>query len=204
MSVDASLTSDGWLDQPLLGGFQIYVLFDAADAPLYIGQSTNVFARLGEHLRHPAKRAQVTRIAVRECASKADMDETEQRLIAAHCPPWNTASLPVDVLAERLQAKRAAEIALAEHAAAARPADPPPSPPLPTWFSTAQAAEYLGYRDARTIRRACASGHLQGVSTAPAAPGGRGGHLRFHREWLDRFAAGEPPLDATPARRAAS
>jgi excisionase family DNA binding protein len=203
VSVDASLTSDGWLDQPLLGGLQVYVLFGVDDAPLYIGQSTNVFARLGEHLRHPAKRAQVARIAVRECASKADMDETEQRLIAAHCPPWNTASLPVDVLAERLQAKRAAEIAHAASWAADRPADPPPSAPLRTWFTTAEAAKYLGCHE-KTVRRARARGQLRGVSPAPATPGGPRGNLRFRSEWLDRFREGLPPLDAAPAHPAAS
>lgn len=71
------------------------------------------------------------------------------------------------------------------------------------WFTAAQAAEYLGYRDAKTVRRAHLDGRLQGRRTAPATPGSRGGNLGFRREWLDRFREGLPPLDAPHARRTA-
>lgn len=73
-----------------------------------------------------------------------------------------------------------------------------------TWYSATEAAVYLDYRDAKTIRRAHLDGRLQGRRTAPTTPGSRGGNLKFHREWLDRFAQGLPPLDAPHARRAAS
>lgn len=71
------------------------------------------------------------------------------------------------------------------------------------WYSTAEALRYLGYKDRKTVSRAYMAGRLQGVRTAPTTRGGRGGNLKFRREWLDRFAAGEPPLDAVPARRSA-
>ena len=84
------------------------------------------------------------------------------------------------------------------------PAPAQADPTAKTWYSVAEALHYLGYKDAKTVRRAHLDGRLQGVRTAPTTPGGRGGNLKFRREWLDRFAAGQPPLDAPHARRAAS
>jgi hypothetical protein len=80
----------------------------------------------------------------------------------------------------------------------------PPDPTEKTWYTAAEAAAYLGYKDPKTVRRAHLDGRLQGRRTAPTAPGSRGGNLKFHREWLDRFAQGYPPLNAPHARRAAS
>lgn len=67
------------------------------------------------------------------------------------------------------------------------------------WFSAKSAAAYLDYDDEKTVRRAALDGRLQYVRTAASTPGGRGGNLRFRKEWLDRFAAGLPPLDAAAA-----
>jgi hypothetical protein len=72
------------------------------------------------------------------------------------------------------------------------------------WYSAAEAAAYLGYKDAKTVRRAHLDGRLQGRRAAPTTPGSRGGNLGFRREWLDRFREGLPPLDAAPAHPAAS
>lgn len=72
------------------------------------------------------------------------------------------------------------------------------------WYSAVEATAYLGYKDVKTVRRAHLDGRLQGARTAPTTPGSRGGNVKFHREWLDRFAQGLPPLDAPHARRAAS
>lgn len=71
------------------------------------------------------------------------------------------------------------------------------------WYSAVEAAEYLGYKDVKTVRRAHLDGRIQGSRTAPTTPGSRGGNVKFHRDWLDRFAQGLPPLDASPARRSA-
>lgn len=83
--------------------------------------------------------------------------------------------------------------------------DLPPAAPADlatkTWYSANEATAYLGYADPKTVRRAHLAGRLQGVRTAPTTPGSRGGNLKFHRDWLDRFAAGLPPLDAPLARR---
>ena len=72
------------------------------------------------------------------------------------------------------------------------------------WYNTGEAAVYLGYKDPKTVRRAYLAGRLQGARTAPTTRGSRGGNLGFHREWLDRFRKGLPPLDAAAARRHAS
>jgi hypothetical protein len=86
----------------------------------------------------------------------------------------------------------------------AAPATTPADPTGKVWYSAAEAAKYLGYRDAKTVRRAHLDGRLQGARSAPTTPGGRGGNIRFHHDWLIRFQQGLPPLDAAPARRVAS
>jgi hypothetical protein len=90
-------------------------------------------------------------------------------------------------------------LSLSPAASSTTPADPTEK----VWYSTPEATVYLGYKDQKTVRRAHLDGRLQGRRTAPTTPGSRGGHLKFHREWLDRFAQGLPPLDASPARRSA-
>lgn len=85
-----------WIDLPVLDGYYVYALYAAGndDVPLYVGQSSNALCRIGNHMGAATKRPQVARIAVRRCASRADMDATEQALITAYCPPWNRAGLP--------------------------------------------------------------------------------------------------------------
>ncbi len=109
------MTSGGWIDLPVLDGFYVYALYGAEnpDVPLYVGQSMNALVRLGNHLGEGRKREQVVRIAVRQCASQADMDETEARLIVAYCPPWNTACIPYRVRRKRTPPRGATTAAVA-------------------------------------------------------------------------------------------
>ena len=58
-----------------------------------------------------------------------------------------------------------------------------------TWFNTTQAAVYTG-RHADTIREAAIDGELRS-----AQPGGRKGHRRYHRAWLDAWVLGVPGPD---------
>lgn len=71
-------------------GFYVYILWPASeDRPLYIGQSTNVLARVGTHIVNPAKRPRITRITLIKCYSEAAMHETEGRLIDFYEPELN-------------------------------------------------------------------------------------------------------------------
>lgn len=72
-------------------GFYVYALWGKDDAcPLYVGQSTNVLARLGSHLGDRNKRGHVERVTLIRCRGPREMDLTERELIKHHRPPWNT------------------------------------------------------------------------------------------------------------------
>lgn len=72
-------------------GYFVYVLWGRDERrPLYVGQSTNILARLGDHLGDRKKRYGVTRVSVFRCKSEGQMDKHEARLIAEFQPPWNT------------------------------------------------------------------------------------------------------------------
>ena len=71
-------------------GYFVYLLWgDSEDTPLYVGQSTNILGRLGQHMQAPDRRHRVRRVQVLRCRGKADMDRTERRLIACYQPPLN-------------------------------------------------------------------------------------------------------------------
>jgi hypothetical protein len=75
-------------------GFFVYLLWGAgSDKPLYVGQSTNVLARLGSHLGNPARRYQIERVTLVRCRTARQMDDTEMRLITKHQPPMNIAGI---------------------------------------------------------------------------------------------------------------
>jgi hypothetical protein len=82
-------------------GCFVYLLWGADDTtPLYVGQSSNVLARLGTHLADTMKRAVIERVTMVRCKSRKHMDRTELRLIRHYRPPWNIAGvdrLPVDL-----------------------------------------------------------------------------------------------------------
>lgn len=71
-------------------GFFVYELWgEDSSRPLYVGQSSNVLARLGSHLGDAVKRASVRRVSLIRCRDFEQMDRLEARLIAQHQPPWN-------------------------------------------------------------------------------------------------------------------
>jgi predicted GIY-YIG superfamily endonuclease len=70
-------------------GFFVYVLWDDKRR-LYIGKSTNVLQRLGQHMGKKNKRDQVERVEVIRCESERAMVTKEAQLIRKHRPPMNT------------------------------------------------------------------------------------------------------------------
>jgi hypothetical protein len=78
-------------------GYYVYLLWGIEeDRPLYVGQSTNIFSRLGSHMNDPVKRARVRRVMVIGCKTERQMDSTELRLIRKYRPELNTAGVPRD------------------------------------------------------------------------------------------------------------
>ena len=69
-----------WLTLPC-----IYFLVDHADAVLYVGQSTNVLARIASHLK---KIPGVSRIFIKSCI-REELDGTELHFIKKYRPPHN-------------------------------------------------------------------------------------------------------------------
>lgn len=74
-------------------GFFVYILW-GSDDPIYVGQSTNVIARLGSHMTDPGKRSATERIQLIRCDSRDQMCSTERHLIARYRPPLNIALKP--------------------------------------------------------------------------------------------------------------
>jgi hypothetical protein len=71
-------------------GFFVYLLWTARmDRPLYVGQSINVFARVGAHVVRPEIRPRIARVTLIRCYSEADMHKTESKLIAFYEPTLN-------------------------------------------------------------------------------------------------------------------
>jgi predicted GIY-YIG superfamily endonuclease len=75
-------------ERPL--GFFVYVLWDNFEQALYVGQSINLFDRLGKHMRRDSRfHQEVFRISIHACDSKASMDELERELIRELLPEHN-------------------------------------------------------------------------------------------------------------------
>lgn len=93
-----SLISKGeckeYRNMPCPRGFYIYFLIGPGDEIFYVGQSTNLYQRLGAHMSQLAKFAIIDRIEFAECATKFEMDEMERILIGALRPQWNTVHNP--------------------------------------------------------------------------------------------------------------
>lgn len=71
-------------------GYFVYLLWGHdPDVPLYVGQSTNLFGRLGSHLNDHDKRDHIIKVGIIRCADGMSMCETETRLIGLYKPPWN-------------------------------------------------------------------------------------------------------------------
>jgi len=71
-------------------GFYVYLLWSASDdKPLYVGLSTNVLSRLGNHMSDPAKVMRVTRVTLLKCYSAEVMQALELKLIRFYNPELN-------------------------------------------------------------------------------------------------------------------
>lgn len=75
-------------------GFHVYLLWgESKERPIYIGQSTNILARLGSHMggeKRPLTRA----VEILRLNSFSEMAATEKRLIMKFQPPLNTVFVP--------------------------------------------------------------------------------------------------------------
>jgi hypothetical protein len=69
-------------------GFCVYCLWDDRDVLLYVGQTTNLLRRLGEHQQSPTRGAFV-RVSLFRCYSERQMHLTEEWLIDRLQPPLN-------------------------------------------------------------------------------------------------------------------
>ena len=73
-------------------GCFVYILWgDDPDTPVYVGKSTNILSRIGNHMGNRGKRDLTGRIQLLRCRDTAAMDETESRLIRHYRPKLNIA-----------------------------------------------------------------------------------------------------------------
>jgi hypothetical protein len=74
-------------------GFFVYLLWgDDPQTPIYVGESGNVFARIGAHMRE--KSDAIRRVQLFRCETVDVMHDTEARLIKHFAPPLNSAPPP--------------------------------------------------------------------------------------------------------------
>lgn len=84
-----------WSSAPVARGFYVYVLWGYEDdRPLYVGQSRNLYARLGQHMRELDRIEQIYRIEVAQCETQTAMDQLEASLIGRYLPYFNIMSNP--------------------------------------------------------------------------------------------------------------
>lgn len=87
-------------------GHFVYLLWgDVADRPLYVGLSSNVLGRLGDHMRSKSRRDSIRRVTILRCPSRSKMISLERSLIARHQPPWNVQGIvdersPVEIASD--------------------------------------------------------------------------------------------------------
>lgn len=75
-------------------GCFVYLLFgDDPLQPIYIGQSTNVLNRLGQHMVAIDRRHRITRVDTIRCATPQAMHRLEENLIKRYQPELNRALL---------------------------------------------------------------------------------------------------------------
>jgi hypothetical protein len=82
----------GPLKQP--HGFYVYFLWARDDSLLYVGMSTNILLRLGQHLSNPERRYRIARITTTRHRDEAEMRRVETRAIWNLHPPWNVQGVP--------------------------------------------------------------------------------------------------------------
>jgi transcriptional regulator with XRE-family HTH domain len=74
---------------PDVDGYYVYFLIGSGDILLYVGKSTNIYARLGQHMSDPVKRVQVHHVEFFRCESEDHMNRVERILIGTTGPVWN-------------------------------------------------------------------------------------------------------------------
>jgi predicted GIY-YIG superfamily endonuclease len=70
-------------------GFYVYYLWGDDGLLLYVGKSTNLLSRLGQHVADKAKRRGIAHITVTEYLNEPVMIRAEARAIRALRPQWN-------------------------------------------------------------------------------------------------------------------
>lgn len=86
-AVAAVATSRSPLENPW--GFYVYYLWAADGLLLYVGMSTNLLSRLGQHISDKAKRRVIARITMTEYPNEPVMIRAETRAIYELRPLWN-------------------------------------------------------------------------------------------------------------------
>lgn len=71
---------------PLRGVSVVYVLFDAANKPIYVGSSFNFRARMNDHVK---SKPEARRWVAYPCADREEAYRLEERLLAEHKLPLN-------------------------------------------------------------------------------------------------------------------
>jgi excinuclease UvrABC nuclease subunit len=84
--VDGALTERFFSPVPRAA---LYVLWHDKGDPIYVGQSRNVFHRLGQHFGNGEKRRLTQYVQVYECESTVLMKQLEVDLIDEYRPPLN-------------------------------------------------------------------------------------------------------------------
>lgn len=92
-----TLRSDVLMDSQRLNfdakGHYVYLLCDAKGEPFYVGRSSNVFARLGQHMQIGERRAATKAVSLIPCDSVAEMRALEMALIQHYRPVLNVYGL---------------------------------------------------------------------------------------------------------------
>lgn len=70
-------------------GCYVYFLLSPKRELLYVGQSTNIYSRLGSHFAGNQKRQFVRYVEIILCKDETHMDELEIIAIEILKPPWN-------------------------------------------------------------------------------------------------------------------
>ncbi|HYB39177.1 MAG TPA: hypothetical protein VEF72_27945 [Mycobacterium sp.] len=68
------------------------------DTPLYVGESTNILARLGSHAGDRQKRYLIERVQLIRCEDEYTMHATEGRLIGHYRPLFNQQGLSAQTI----------------------------------------------------------------------------------------------------------
>jgi len=72
-------------------GCFVYMLWErkGAEKPIYVGKSTNIFARIGDHMRDPARRKRIGWVTFIRCEDTDRMKRAERKWIGHYKPELN-------------------------------------------------------------------------------------------------------------------